>query len=296
MSTELPLAPELMRRLETLRLEARRRFLGKRKGTHLSPRRGTSLELADYRVYTPGDDPRHIDWGLYSRTHRLYTRLYQEEEDLHVYLYVDASGSMAVPESDGKYRAASQLALALSYAVLSSEDSVRVFRLAGEPPESTPFHRGRKRLLEIRDFLDASPPAGGLELPAALAGGLRTVRRPGKAILLSDLLMPAAEIERGLDLLRAANLDVLVVQVLGASELDPRVFGPARLVDAETGRWRDLRFDEAARSRYLENLDRHTRELQTLCHRAGIQFARYDTSRELRAFVLAELPALGLLH
>ena len=74
--------PQFLARLETLRIRARRQFLGSRPGGHLSPRRGTGLEFADYRHYTPGDDPRYIDWKLYSRTDRLYIKLFQEEEEL----------------------------------------------------------------------------------------------------------------------------------------------------------------------------------------------------------------------
>jgi uncharacterized protein (DUF58 family) len=292
----LPLSPELLSRLETLRLESRRRFLGMRKGAHPSPRRGTSLEFADYRSYTPGDDPRHVDWGLYSRTRRLYTRLYQEEEDLNAYIFVDTSASMTVPAEDGKDTAVTNLALALAYAVLSSDDSVRLLRLTGERSEATPFYRGRRRILEIHKALERSRPTDRLALVSAIASGLRTIRRPGKAILLSDLLFPIPEIERSLDLLRAANLDILVIQILGATEIDPPLTGPERIVDIETGESRDLHFDETARRTYLENLDRHTREIRSLCHRAGIQFTRFDTSRDLATFVLAELPTLGLFH
>ena len=87
---------------------------------HLSPRRGTSLEFADYRSYAAGDDPRTVDWGLYARTDRLYVKVFQEEEDLFGYLFIDASASMAHPEEDTKYRAATALALALCYVILSS--------------------------------------------------------------------------------------------------------------------------------------------------------------------------------
>lgn len=290
-----PFPQEFLNKLETLRLEARRRYLGSRKGAHLSPRRGSSLEFADFRVYAPGDDPRTVDWGLYARTGRLYVKVFQEEENLFAYLYVDASASMAVPETDGKYAAAVRLALALAYVILSSEDSVRLHRLAGGESESTPFYRGRRRLLEAREFLEREPPAGRVTMPLAFAPSLRTLRRPGKAIVISDLLHPLAEIQAGLNVLRAANLDVLAIHVLGASELRPPLFAAERLVDAEEGSETDLRFDERARAIYLENLERHRREVRSLCHRSAVQYAFYDTSADLEDFVLTELPALGLL-
>lgn len=290
-----PFSQNFLNKLEALRLRARRRYIGSRKGAHLSPRRGTSLEFADFRSYSPGDDPRTVDWGLYARTDRLYVKVFQEEEDLYAYLFIDASASMAHPEGDGKYRTAVSLALALAYVILSGEDSVRLHRLAGGEILSTPFYRGRRRLLEAQEFLESEPPAGRVQLPIALARSLRSLRRPGKAIVISDLLYPLDEFQAGLNLLRAANLDVVVIHILGASEITPPLDGAKRLVDAESGAEVDLGFDESARSIYLANLDRHRREIRSICHRAAVQYAFLDTSSDLENFVLTELPALGLL-
>jgi uncharacterized protein (DUF58 family) len=290
-----PFPQEFLNKLETLRLRARRRFLGSRKGAHLSPRRGSSLEFADFRSYATGDDPRTVDWGLFARTGRLYVKVFQEEEDLFAYLFVDASASMAAPEADHKYETASRLALALAYVILSSDDSVRLHRLAGAETEVTPFLRGRRRLLDARDFLAARRPSGPTDLARAIAVGLRTLRRPGKAILVSDLLVPLAEFQAGLRLLLAANLDVAVVQTLGRRELDPPASGTERLVDSESGEPLDVRFDERARGVYLANLERHRRDISSLCHRSAVPYALLDTASDLEEFVLTRLPALGLL-
>jgi uncharacterized protein (DUF58 family) len=288
--------PGFLAKLETLRVRARRRFLGSRKGTHLSPRRGSSLEFADYRKYAPGDDPRAVDWGLAARTGRLFVKLYQEEEDLFVYLMVDASASMAFPESDGKYRAASRLALALAYAALSSEETVRLHRVGGARSAATPFYRGRRRLFDAQEFLLGRPPDGRLALRDALARELRQVRRPGKAVLVSDLLSPPEELRAAFHVLRSANLDVLAIQVLGKSELDPAASGAERIVDAESGVELDLRFDAEGRRRYLENLERHLREVRTVVADAGAQYAFFDASSSVEDFVLTRLPALGILR
>lgn len=287
---------QFLNTLETLRLRARKRFLGKRRGTHLSPRRGSSLEFADYRSYAPGDDPRTVDWGVYARTGRLFVKVFQEEEDLFAYLFVDASASMAHPEEDRKASAAAGLALALCYVVLSSADSLRLHRLRSEHSEATPFYFGRRRMLEAQEFLEREPPAGTLDLKTSLARHLSGLRRPGKAILISDLLFPLQEFQAGLNLLRAAKLDILVIQTLGAKELAPAPAGVERLIDAESGEERDVRFDERAKTVYLDNLRRHRRDLRSFCHRAGIQYALYDTSTDVEDFVLTELPALGLLR
>lgn len=292
----LPFDAAFLAKLEALRIRARRRFLGSRKGAHVSPRQGTSLEFADYRSYTPGDDPRAVDWALFARSGRLYVKLFQEEEDLFVYFLVDASASMAVPAADRKWSAASRVALALAYAALSSEETVRLHRLGGAEPRATPFYRGRRRLLEASEFLLAREPAGRESLRDSIATALATMRRPGKAILVSDLLAPPAEVRAALHVLRTANLDALVIQVLGPSELDPSLAGAERLVDAESGAALDLRLDERGRERYLANLERHRREVETIVTDAGAQFAFLDAGSPIEDFVLTRLPALGLLR
>ena len=94
--------PGFLARLEKLRVRTRQRYAGMGRGMHLSPKRGSSLEFNDYRHYSPGDDFRHIDWGLYGRSDKLYIKLFQEEEDLLTYIFVDASASMGFPAADRK--------------------------------------------------------------------------------------------------------------------------------------------------------------------------------------------------
>src|SRR5207245_4313148 len=123
--------PECLARLEQLRIKTRREYAGLGKGSHLSPRRGSSLEFSDFRHYALGDDFRYIDWGLYARTDKLYIKLFKEEEDLLTYVFLDASGSMGLPVSDRKFEAARAMALAVAYVALASGDRVMIRVLAG---------------------------------------------------------------------------------------------------------------------------------------------------------------------
>ncbi len=293
--------PQFLARLETLQLRARRKFVGSRPGKHVSPRRGAGLEFADYRPYTPGDDLRYIDWKLYCRTDRHYIKLFQEEEDLYIYLFLDLSASMGYPVSDEKYAAARNLTLALAYIVLAGDDAVKLHPLTSDETEqATPFFRGRRRFAQLNDFVTGLQPQGRLHPPTALARHLHALHRPGKAIWVSDFLFPIEMFHTSLNLLRAANFDLAVIQVLGRTETDPplRPAG-ARFVDSESGGSALLRFDAQAKKSYVERLQRHNRELRSSCHQAGVRYAQFVTGTEgtgdFHAFVLRELPALGLL-
>ena len=289
--------PEFLARLETLRLRTRRRFLGSRPGSHLSLRRGAGIEFADYRDYTPGDDLRYIDWTLYSRTDRFYVKLFQEEEELYTYLFLDTSASMACPAQDQKFARACDITLALAYVVLTGADAVKLHLLTSDAkPPSTPFLRGRNRFLRLSTFLEPTKPQGAPDLSAALVRHLGSMHRPGKAILVSDFLFPPEVFRKGLNLLRGANLDLTMIQVLGKDEVDPPLFtAGAQMVDSESGETLTVRFDTRAKKEYQQRLDLHNRKIQSLCHQAGIHFVPFVTSQEVPDFILQKLPALGLL-
>lgn len=289
-----PFTPEFLSRLECLRLRTRKEFLGSRPGGYASPRRGTSLEFADYRRYSPGDDIRYLDWGILARSDRLYIKLFREEVDLFVYLFIDASGSMAFPAVAEKFSPASSIALALAYVVLANHDHVKL-HLLGARQSATPFFRGRHRILDLIDFLSRVLPAGPLELAPALGEHLRKLRRPGKAILISDFLTTPVSYQRGLNLLRAFNLDISVIQVLSRQEVDPP-FSPGSLAvtDCESGVVAALQWNRALSAEYHRRLERHNRELRSFCHQAGIRYSVFYTDQELSGFVLETLPAIGL--
>src|SRR5579872_2298234 len=151
------LTPELLRRLEQFQLLAARRAKSSARGERRSKARGQSVEFADYRNYVPGDDFRYLDWNLYGRLERLFLKLYEEERELPVRIFLDASESMTFG-APPKFDFARQVAAAVGYVALCGFDRVTV---------------------HVFPELDAA--AAGIEpaqLSAELAarGGLRAIR------------------------------------------------------------------------------------------------------------------------
>lgn len=291
-----PFTAEFLTQLETLRLRTRKEFLGSQTGSYSSPRRGTSLEFSDYRRYTPGDDLRYLDWGIYARTDRLYIKVFREEVDLFAYVFIDASASMAFPSLSAKYLPATHVALALAYVILANQDHVKLHLLQNtrRPPVS-PFYRGRRRMADCIDFTTAVTPAGPLDLAASLTEHLQRLRRPGKAILISDFLMPAAVYQQGLNLLRGSNLDIAAIQILSRDEVEPRFpNGSLALIDSETQREVRYQWSGNARQDYQSKLAHHNLEIRSFCHQSGIHYSLYVTDRDLSDFIFATLPAIGL--
>jgi len=289
-----PFTPKFITQLETLRLRTRKEFLGGQSGSYSSPRRGTSLEFADYRRYSPGDDLRYLDWGIYARTDRLYVKIFREEVDLFAYIFIDASASMAFPSREQKFLPATHVALALSYVILANHDHVKL-HLLGEQGSASPFYRGRRRMAVCIDFTTSAIPRGSLELGPSLSEHLKRLHRPGKAILISDFLMPAANYQQGLNVLRAFNLDIAVIQVLSRQEVDPNFpAGSLALIDSESQKEIRYQWNGNARRDYQARLAHHNLELKSFCHQSGIHYSLYVNDRDLSDFIFATLPAIGL--
>jgi uncharacterized protein (DUF58 family) len=289
---------EFIARLEHLRLKTRREYAGLGKGSHLSPRRGSSLEFSDFRHYSRGDDFRFIDWGLYGRTDKYYIKLFKEEEDLLTYIFLDASASMGYPKRDRKFEAAVATALAVAYVALASGDRVMVRALAGkgEPPAPV-FVYGRHRIVELGRHLGRIQPGGELDFAPALAREMVSIRRAGKVFVISDFMALLNSVERALGLFTAANMDVSAVQILGGVELAGQgLQGDVEVVDAETGERARVSIGARERERYRETLMRLAREIKVFCSRTGLNYALYTTDRGFHDFFLHAAASLGLVH
>jgi uncharacterized protein (DUF58 family) len=290
--------PEFIARLEQLRIKTRREYAGLGKGSHLSPRRGSSLEFSDFRHYSLGDDFRYIDWGLYGRTDKLYVKLFKEEEDLLTYIFLDASGSMGFPAGDRKFEAARATALAAAYVALASGDRVMMRVLGGTGVLGTPaFVAGRHRIVEIARHLLAVKPGGEIDLAPALAREMVSIRRAGKVFVISDFLAMINSVERALGIFTAANMDVSAVQILGATELDGQgLQGDVEVVDAESGERLRVSLGPRERQRYRQTLLRFSREIHNFCLRSGLRYALYTTDNDFHQFFLHAATNLGLVH
>ena len=232
------LSPELLARLEKMELVSRKIFRGRMKGERRSPRKGQSVEFADFRNYVPGDDLRFVDWNTYARLEKLFLKMFLEEEDLHFYALIDASSSMDFGEPT-KLKYAVQLAAALGFIGLVRGDRVKIETIGPVGPRSGPgLSRPPQPLADARPLSEVRFAARAQKPVLPLAEGVKNfcLRNSGKGIvvLISDL-MDKAGYESALRYLVSREMDVYVIHVLSPEEFDPDVQGDLRLVDCEDG-------------------------------------------------------------
>ena len=290
--------PGFLARLEKLRIRTRQRYAGLGRGMHLSPKRGSSLEFNDYRHYSPGDDFRHIDWGLYGRSDKLYIKLFQEEEDLLTYIFVDASASMGFPAADRKFEHAILTALALAYVALASGDRVMMRVLGGTGGHLDPsFVSGRHRIVELARRLQNLKPGGQFDFATTLATELHAIRRAGKVFIVSDFLMLLNSVTRGLGMFTAASMDLTAVQVLGGREINGQgLDGDVEVVDSESGERLRVSIGERERTQYRDTMIRLTRQLKSFCLKRGLHYSLYTTDQDFQQFFVRATRDLGLAH
>ncbi len=279
--------PEFLAQIERLSLLSRRTFRGSVKGERRSPRRGHSVEFADYRAYGHGDDLRYVDWNIYGRLDRLHVKLFVDEEDLCLHLLVDASASMGFG-APSKLDYAVRLAAALGFVGLVNHERVGLGILRERVAEGWAPTRGRKQILPMLNFLADLQPAGGTGLDDGLSNYAKRARESGLVVVVSDLLDPTGY-ERGIRALLERRFDVHVVHLLDPEEMNPSLGGDMRLIDSETGELRDLTVDGEALRVYRTQLHGFLGRAETFCRAHEIGYHRVITDTPVEAFVVAQL-------
>ncbi len=291
----------MLRQLEQLELLARRHSRSGGRGGRRSKARGQSVEFADYRNYVAGDDLRHVDWNLFGRLDRFFVKLHEEDRELPVDVFLDASESM-VFGAPAKFDLAVRLAAAMGYIALCGFDrvSVRVFPEGlGDVAEAGVRSalvgvRGRKSALDFLGNLARVRVGGGADFNESLRRVALRVKRAGSAVVLSDMLDPRGY-EAGLEALVARGFQTHVVQILAPEELEPATFGDLRLMDSETGAEQEVTFGRYRLRAYRQVVEDYTQKLREFCRARGIRFFRTTSDTPPETLLLRELRRGGVL-
>jgi uncharacterized protein (DUF58 family) len=286
-----------LRKLNMLSLVASQVRAGVIKGERRSTKRGASVEFADYRNYTPGDDLRRLDWNVYGRLDRPFIKLLEEEEDLAVHVLVDASRSM--DWGDGpthKLGYALRLGAGLGAVALGAGDrlTAAVLYAEGRFPQFGPS-RGSQQLLRLAAFLENTSPSGLTDLNASLRDYALASRRPGLLFLISDLFSPTG-FQEGLARLQARGYEVAVLHTLSPDELDPPLAGDLRLVDIETGHAQEVSIDSGLRDLYRRRIQSWQVDNLAFCLKRGIRYMRLSTTTPWDKVLLTEMRKAGVVR
>lgn len=298
MSQHLPnlhyLDPELLQKLGDLELIAREVVEGLRAGAHRSPLRGFSTEFAHHRQYAPGDAIRDLDWRVFGRTERYYTKLYEAETNFECYLLMDASSSMTYSSGKvSKLEYAKYLASALSYLVLNQRDSVGLSVFDSEMRAHLPPRSTMSIILEIEKILREIVPTPKASIARQLNDIAMQIKRRSFVILISDLFSDVEDIMRGLQRLRFSGHNVIVFHTLDPYEIKFPFKGTWKF-DALEEEEELITQPEKIRKEYMENLNAYLEDLRTGCIGSGVDYTLVDTSRPLDGLLAEYLESRSL--
>jgi len=286
--------PQFLARLDELVLLSRKIFTGRLRGERRSKKRGISVEFADYRDYSPGDDIRFIDWNIYGRLSRLFLKLFLEEEDLHVYCLIDSSLSMAYGEPV-KFEYALKVAAAIGYIALANHERIGIGAYAGERGEYFRPVRGRKQMWRIFNFLGTLSADGKTNLAAAAKSFSVRARRNGILVLISDFLDPAGY-EGVLRTLIGRGMDLYCIHLLSKEEVEPELAGDLRLVDVETAAVTDITISRRLLETYRRTVQSYCASLKDFCTARGATYLFTTTEVPFETLILSYLRSGGLVR
>ncbi|MBM3725550.1 MAG: DUF58 domain-containing protein [Acidobacteria bacterium] len=275
------LNPSVLAGISGLELVAKTVVKGFVAGLHRSPDFGFSQEFAEYRMYSPGDDLRHVDWNVFARTERAYLKRYRGETNTQLTLLIDASASMGYT-SHGvtKMDYTRFLTASLAYLSMGQRDAVGLIVFDDEVRHFVPPSTRQGQLMRLLHGIDKAEPRQRTDYGKPFDHFQEFIKRRGMAIVVSDFYAPPAEVVKTIAPLTFRGNEVVLFHVLDPQEIEPRIKDPALLIDLETDDALEVT-PEYARHEYRAKIDAHIENLKEEARKAGMDYHLHVTDRPL---------------
>lgn len=288
---------EFFSRLESLAFNLRKDLGGFFGGKHLVSTYGQTVEFADYREYMLGDDIRRIDWNLYSRFEKYFIKLFTDERQMHVQIYLDCSGSMGkVNPKKGAY--AIGVAAAIGYLAIHNMDKVSYYLIKGDKAEN-PFGTivGKNAFFRAMNTLDQTEFVDEAEISPAIVSTPNMGTGDGLAVIISDFYSDS-DWKKGVDYLVYKKKQVLLVQIHSPDELDPSYTDRINLIDSESTDMADarnmkIRIDKSMQQAFKEAVAAFFGDILDFCKRREAGFISLDCEKSIEKELFSELLKRG---
>lgn len=290
---------EFFSRLETLALNLRADLAGYFGGKHLVKTYGQTVEFADFREYMLGDDIRRIDWNLYSRFEKFYIKLFSDERQMRVSIFLDCSASMG-QDNPNKSAYAVGVAAALGFLAVHNTDKVS-FKLMKGGVSEDPFGTivGKKTFFNAVGSLENLEFGGETDLCSAITSS-DVGTNDGLSVIISDFFTDS-DWKKAVDYLIYKKQQVLLVQVLTPEEIEPAYMGRVHLMDSEALDFADernlkVRITGGLQAAYDEALKNLIDDARSFCHKRGAEFITVRTDVPIEKMLFKELFKVGIME
>jgi uncharacterized protein (DUF58 family) len=284
---------EFLQKLERLALQGSKLIQGGTGGNRRSKAKGSAIEFSDFREYVLGDDYRSIDWNAYARFERLFIKLYMEEREANITIFLDTSASMDYGKPN-KGVLAKKLAAIFAYIALANYDRVGIVAINEKVSDLYPYFSGKPGFIRALEFIDSLPFNGRTSLNESIPKFTPLHGRKGISIILSDFLARDGYLE-AFQYLKYQQQDVIAVQILSPGELDPKFTGPLRLIDVETGEPVEVEMTPRTIDLYKKAVHSYMEELKSVCSNMEIACLQVSSEISLEQLVFEKLRQAGMI-
>lgn len=249
-------------------------------GHHRSPHKGSSVEFAEYREYTPGEDPKRMDWRVFGRSDRYYLKEFEAETNLRCHLALDCSASMDFGKPVSKLEYAKKLSATLGYIYLGQGDAVGLHILKDKKSKIIPVKRNPAQVQEILQVLGPLKPTGKTTLTQGLHEIAESSKRRGLMIVISDFFEELSPLLNSITHLRDRKHEVILFQLLDLQELEFTFDRPTRFIDLE-GEGSIITEPTLIKEQYLKRLDEHSSAINDHCLECDATFLQVPTNQSV---------------
>ncbi|OPJ63072.1 DUF58 domain-containing protein [Clostridium oryzae] len=278
-------------KLENISIKTRMAMTQGTAGGRKSNVKGNSVEFSDFREYTPGDDFRRVDWNAYGRFNKLFLKLFMEEREALLNIFIDCSKSMDYGINK-KAVMAMRISGVLTYSALSNLDRVIINKVNDNNIIQSSSYMGKGRFQETLQFIEKTDYRGSTNLSGAIKKKNFTGR--GISVIISDFFT-SGSIINAIKYLAYKKQHIIFIQVLSREELMPELNGPVRLVDIESGEDINIIITPKLLDRYKENLKTMRSSIKEQLSSYGGSFIQVTSDEELDKIVFEDLSREGII-
>lgn len=265
---------EYIKKLDALNFEIKKRVSQNNySGNRISNAKGNSMDFSDFKNYTFGDDLRRIDWSSFARLDKLFTKLYHEERQISVNIFLDKSISMEIYDEKAIY--SKQLAASIAYIAMKNSERINLYTFSQDLNDMKKGISGKASFFEVMKFLDNIKYEGKTYINNLFNKG--TTFERGISIIISDVFSLDGY-ENAIKFLKYNKQEVILVQILHKEESHPSISGPIKLIDSETGEAFEIEVGNTEIENYKKALKQYQSEISVFCKKHGVFYRFINTN------------------
>jgi uncharacterized protein (DUF58 family) len=282
---------EFLKKLDTIAINVRMLMSEGGGGNRKSRSKGSSVEFSDFREYTMGDDFRRIDWNAYGRFDKLFVKLFMEEQEAMINVFIDSSKSMDFG-SPKKSELALKMTGVLAFLALNNLDRVCINSLSKDSFKQSSPVTGRSMFDRCITFLEGISFSGETDLNAIKK---KDIRSRGMSVIISDFFSPEGT-EAAIKYLLYKKQDVFLIHVLSPEELNPELEGQIRLLDSETGKVLDVAVTPALLKQYHKKLNEFNNNIKEFCSKMGATYIQVSSADSIDKIIFEQFTGVGVIR